>query len=282
MIKRIIPFLFALFFVVPSYATMGIVNPVGVILEENGGVPVNIQDQTTPPFDLYFVQGLGPPTTLAAVTAVGDTAISVNSVALISTGTYIGVVTGDPDEPRFYFAEVLAVAGTHVSVDTPLDFAFSVSDNVIATTRDLNVNGSVTSQVFEVQGPGTGSELAIDITRILIEITTDSAPPFDGFGNIAGGLTKGLVLRRVDGETRNTWNVKTNSEFANLAYDYTLLSGFGAAVDGLLVRYTFAGQDKHGVAVRLAASESLELLIQDDLTSLLSFRVIAAGHIVTD
>lgn len=39
-------------------------------------------------------------------------------------------------------------------------------------------------------------------------------------------------------------------------------------------------QDKHGVAIRLEADESLEIIVQDSLTSLTAFSVVAEGHVV--
>lgn len=256
-------------------------------LESNGGVPINIQDQTTPPVDLYFIQPIGAPTTVSTAVVIGDTDIEVASGANISVGNYLGIFC--PDAGRFFFAEVLADDGgtpATITVDTPADFAFDVGDNVISTTRELNVDGSLASpEVFEVQGPGSG-DLEIDITRLIFSIICDSQPDDGLFGNITA-LTNGLVIRRKDGTYRNIANIKSNGDFANLAYDvaYTTRS-VPAGSYGVRCRYTFAGQDKHGVAIRLAEDESLQILIQDDLTTgtpdITSFRALAEGHIVTD
>ena len=265
--------------------TGGVPKPLDVTitspLEPNGSVPVTLQDQTTPPLDLYFIQAIGVPTTIATQVAIGDTDIVVASVANLSVGNYMGVFC--PDAERFFFAEVLAVNSTTVTVDTPADFAFNVGDNVISTTRDLNVSGSLASpQTFVVSGPG-GGDLEIDITRIIVSFVVTGQPDDSLFGNI-DALTNGLVLRRVDGTTRNIWNVKSNADFRALSYDVSYTSRTTPASSwGIGVRYTFGGQDKHGVVVRLAAGDSLELLIQDDLTvdsDILSLRIIAAGSVV--
>ena len=108
-----------------------------------------------------------------------------------------------------------------------------------------------------------------------------TAPNLALFGNLTE-LTNGVVLRRVDGETNNFWNVKSNRDIGNIAYDLTirLASNPQQGENGILARYTFAGQDKHGVAVRLNPGDSLQLLIQDDLTGLDAFNIIAEGHYV--
>ena len=239
---------------------------------------VFIQDQTTPPFDFYFLKGLGAPTALTNPVAIDDTDMIVDNPAGIVTGSYMGVFSVDP--ARYYFAEVTNIIGSQIFLDTPFDFAFLAASSVINTSRDLNVDGSVTPEVFVVRGGGPGSDLTIDITRVIIAMETETAPDFNDFGDITGGLVKGLVLRRVDGTHRNVWNVDTNREIANISYDYTtyIASNPGIGINGIAARYTFAGQDKHGVAVRLKPGDQLELIIQDDLSSLNRFRIIAQGH----
>ena len=49
---------------------------------------------------------------------------------------------------------------------------------------------------------------------------------------------------------------------------------------GLSVRMTFAGQDKHGVVVRLDTGEEFQIVVQDDLTGLETFSCMAEGHFV--
>lgn len=259
-------------------ANVTIVSPI----ESNGGIPVNIQDQTSPPLDLYFTKANGAPTALTNSVAIDDTDMTVDSVASIAIGDYVGVFSGTSAEGRFYFGEVLNVAGNVVSLDTPFDFAFDAGDPVISTSRELNVDGSVTSQTFNITVGGPSGDVEVDITRIIISIVGTSQPDDGKFGSIAA-LTNGIVLRRTDGETRNIWNAKSNADFATLAYDveYTTRS-VPAGSYGTRCRYTLAGPDKHGVAVRLAVGDALELTVQDDLTALTQFRIIAAGHIVTD
>jgi hypothetical protein len=108
-----------------------------------------------------------------------------------------------------------------------------------------------------------------------------SSTPDDGlFGNIAK-LTNGVVVRKTDGVTRNMMNIKDNGELASYSYDltYTTKSG-GGGTDGLRARYTFGGENKQGAVIRLSGGEALEILVQDNISSITRFRVIAEGHIV--
>lgn len=270
-----------------NFGGLHIVDPVtgkNVNVESNGGLAVNIQDQTSPLFDLYFLQAIGAPTTISSAVTIGDTDIEVVSGANLSVGDYMGVFC--PTEGRYFFAEVLAndaETPATISVDTPSDFAFDIGDNVISTTRNLSVNGSLASpEVFIVSGPGAGSSIEIDITRIIMSMVVTSQPDDSLFGNIAK-LVNGIVLRHVNGETRNIFNIKDNADFANVAYDLTYTARTTPASSyGIRWRYTFAGQDKHGVVVRLGVNETLQLLVQDNLTGISAFRIMAQGHTVTD
>jgi hypothetical protein len=146
-------------------------------------------------------------------------------------------------------------------------------------TKDLNVDGSTNRQTFSVGSPLTGT---LDITRFIFQITTTAVPAWDEFGDIEA-LTRGCAMRVVNGETTNLWNIKSNSELANLMYDMKVYdSDLPFNVNGLAGRLTYAGQEKHGVVLRITGGEAIEFIVQDALQTLLSFRIIACGHLVTD
>jgi hypothetical protein len=255
-------------------------------IQADGSLDVNMQDQTTRPLDLYFHQQQGTVTTTTALTVKDTYTVDVASVTDFSLGDTIGIFSGGLDgniEGAFYFGEVLNITGTTITIDSPMDTVFQIGSPVASLTKEMNVNGSVTPQVFSIQAGGATGTIDVDITRILPKMITTNPPEFSMFGDIVGGLTRGLVIRRVNGLTQNIVNWKTNGEIANFMfdldfYDQTRPQG----VNGIVGRFTYAGQSKHGVAVRLDPGERLDIIIQDDLTSLLSFRMVAEGHEVTE
>ena len=99
---------------------------------------------------------------------------------------------------------------------------------------------------------------------------------------------KGLVIEDIDPEGKiqyasEIWNAKTNGELALIcASDFYYTDKAPAGQNGARFRNTFSGQDKHGVTIRLAPGETLELVVQDDLTLLSVFNMMAQGHFVTD
>jgi len=262
-----------------------------MVVKENGSIDVNVQDQVTTPFDFFFVQILGPRTTVA-VEVIPITprtllyTVDLTNASGCSIGDYFGLFNSDDDaNNRAYFGGIKAISigggagGTdRVTLDTPLDFSFKVGDTAACFSRDLDVDGSTTPQIFSVQ-VGASANQSIDITRFMVSMYTASGVDIGSFGDLTS-LTNGLVLRRVNGKINNIWNVKNNGELANITFDFDIYTALGQGQDGCKFRNTYAGQDKHGVAIRLEPGDSLQLIIQDNLTGLEQFRVIAEGHYV--
>jgi hypothetical protein len=263
----------------------------GFKIAEDGSQDVNVQDQTTVPFDFFFTQVKGIPTTVAVnVATITPTTliydVDVTDASACVVGDYVGIFNADdPLDNRAYFGAIQVISlgggvgGTdRVTLDTPLDFSFQVGNTFACFTRELDVDGSGTPEIFSVQ-VGSGATQSIDITRFMVSMYTSSAPNLGLFGNLTS-LTNGLVLRRVNGRINNIWNVKNNGELANITFDFDIFTASGQGQDGAKWRNTYAGQDKHGVAIRLEPGDSLQLIIQDNLTALEQFRVIAEGHYV--
>lgn len=255
-----------------------------------GLLDVVLNDQHTQPLDLYFVQAIGDTVTLNNNVAIDDTVVSLSSVVNYSVGTYVGIFSQSVSDERFYFGEVLSILGNNITLDTPLDFNFSSADMSVPLTRDLNVDGSASCETFIIAAPPSldnifadspmDSNISVDVIRFIVSMTMGSAGDDSRFGDIANGLTNGIVLRRTDGVQNNIFNVKTNGELLNLAFDGDYTDKSGGSNFGFRSRYTFGGQEKHGVSIRLLSDDSLDLIICDDLSSLVGFRVVASGHVV--
>jgi hypothetical protein len=258
-------------YVVNDNVSVSIVSP----LEVNGGLAVNVQDQTTPPVLVYLNQVDGN-TTLVDPFIIGETIVNVSSTATISVGDYVGIF--NVANARFYVGNVLSVSGNAVTMDTPSDFNFSIGDRFQDGTKEMNVDGSVTPQIFGLRAD-PNLNITVDVTRFIIHILDQTSMDDNKFGGI-NALTNGIVLRRKDGFYQNIFNVKTNGEFGELAYDKTYDAKAPAGFYGFTSRLTFGGQTKIGVVIRLSPGEDIQLIIQDDLTGLDSFRIMVEGHLV--
>ena len=142
---------------------------------------------------------------------------------------------------------------------------------------DMAVNGSVTTQVFQI-GPVFGASTStIDITRVMGHMLDSTAMDDGKFGGITA-LTNGIVLRKNDGVISNLWNVKTNADLTLICDDFNYSEKAPGGQFGANFKNTYAGQGAHGVVLELLPGEYLELLVQDDLTGLDEFTMMAQGH----
>lgn len=235
---------------------------------------VFVQDQTTESLDVPFLLDRGP------FTLDGDT---IRDSRFFDVLTGHGIIVGETielaDSATFMQAKVLDVVLDNIEIDTPINHIYLDGVSGTRSTDDLRVDGSVTPQVFSVL-PLAGQ--AGDMTRIIVTIESSSAMDFTKFGSMAA-LINGVVIRvrRENGDFRNHLNFKTNGEFIEKAFDIIELSKTGGGGFGLVMRLTYAGPEKHGVAVRVDGdlNEEWQAVIQDDLSSgLLKFRITAGGH----
>lgn len=242
-------------------------------------IDVSIQDQTSPPILANFNK-LEALTELSVATAIDDFTINIVNATGFETGKYISIFS--VQDNRFFLANILSINGTELTIDTPLDFAFPVGSSVTSGEKNINLDGSVTPLIYALRNTNEQIGTAFDITRIMFACKTVDPVDLSKFGDIVGGLTKGIILRKKDGNYRNIFNAKTNEDLAKLMYDWMpeLATNPATGQDGFLGRLTFAGQNKIGVAIRLDVGEDLQLIVQDDLTQLTSFEMVAEGHTV--
>jgi len=237
------------------------------------------QDPTNDLVVLNFLElETTPPTSLASNVSVFDSVLTLNSATGFTSGDLLGIFSEDG---RFTFGGITNIAGTVCTLDVELDYAYQAGDVVLDLNKEMNVDGSTTRRIFNVKGGGAGALVSLDITRIIITMTTTNAPDLTMFGDIVGGLTRGLFFRvvRASGEVRNLFNWKTNKDITNTAYDLTIYDAPKFGVNGISSRLTFSDPSKMGAVIRLEPGDELQAIVSDDLTSILSMLIIAEGHI---
>jgi hypothetical protein len=233
------------------------------------------------PVDQYFVQSNGAPTALTIPAVKDEYTITVDTPGIFSIGDLVYLT----HPSNFYTAEVLNVAGSVLTLDNPLTFAFPISPtNVSSFSREMTVDGSVTPQIFSIEGPGA-SGVTLNTVRLIMTCLTASAVDLSKFGDIVGGLTRGCVLRGVPNpssgaEASINWNVKTNADLAALAYDWDPRAATNPAQgqDGFKWRYTWGGKDKHDAAPFLNVGDRIDYIIQDNLTTISELRLLYGGN----
>lgn len=91
-------------------------------LESNGGVPVNVQDQTSTVLDFFFREVLN------TITLAINTTPNTNTITLAAGHN---VVAGDTivlkEGVAYFQANVLNVATNTITLDSPVDFPFTTA-----------------------------------------------------------------------------------------------------------------------------------------------------------
>lgn len=279
--KKILVFIFSLFLLISLSSAFNFEgNGVKIIepLESNGAIPVNIQDQSTRPFDIRVNKILNTNISLAVAPTIN------NYVVLLNSGH--GVVVGDNiafleqnGMAQLLFGKVLNVAVNVITLDTPIPYNFTASGTSVFTfDNSLAIDGSGVPEVFTITN---FFDDEIDIVRFIFHCT-DTTSMDDG--KFCGGtsLTRGMVLRKklVNGNYINYWNIKNNGEWGELAFDKSYDDKAPAGLYGFSSRLTYGGQSKHGVVIRLNPGESIELIVQDNLLGLSDASLMVEGHFV--
>ena len=249
--------------------------------ETNGGMPVNLQDQTSKMLDLRFIRAKGNQTTIKVATTPDSLTIDINDTTGFTDGNRVGIFC--PATGEFYFGnQIGAPSGDTITLDTPLDYAYDVGCTVINATYAMNLDGSGTRKIFQIGPVGIAAGIEVDVTKIVGVVTDNLAMDDSKFGGLAA-LAKGCVLRKNNGRFVNYGNFKKNGDFSLYSgrpNEYTDKGGGGAY--SMQFEINFSGQGNHGVAIRLEPQDILELIVQDDLTDLISFEAMAQGHLVTN
>jgi hypothetical protein len=260
-----------------SHGGVSTLNPVETSARGTTGLQTFLQDQTTATLDVPFLK-LIKSTTLAADTVVDNRTVTLGT----GHGAVIGniIEIADPAEGSYFLqCAVTGVAGDVVTLDCPVNRVYLAATALVSiSTAEMNVNGSVTPQVFTVL---PFPQQSGDMVRMIVEMRDDAAMAFDTFGGLPP-LANGVVVRvnNGDGTYRNMYNFKTNGDIIEQAFDHSFQTGVGGSVRGFTSRITWGGQSKRGVVIRLdgAESQAIEIIVQDDLTGLIRMHWTCNGH----
>lgn len=246
----------------------------------NGGLAVSSLSKTTRALDLKFIRATDF-TALTADTVIDSTVISVASTSGMAQGIVLGIVNPNG---QFYFGEVISINVLDVTVDTALDqiFDFTTSSIIVANNHLNSIAGTLASPVkYQIAGVGVGTGLNVDITRIMGNMTSANIMYDELFGSLPI-LTNGCVLRVSNGAMVNQWNVKSNGALALLCHDANYPPKVPSGTYAFRFRYSLSGEEKHNVVIRLEPGYTLELWVQDDLTGLTDFQMMAEGLLSGD
>jgi len=247
-------------------------NPIG---SHEGAINIHDADVHRFIVSKKFGQSTATSTTLAADVSSGATQITLTSATGFAVGNHLRI-TGQCTEN--ICSQITVLAGNVATLDRPLDNSYLSGDSVTKMIPNMGVLGTLASpESFKVIPP---ADEVWHLAEMLIEMTHGTAGDNGLFGDLTA-LTNGVVLRKYDGTTSSylTFTLwKTNSDIVLDMYNiiYAARSGGGGSY-GTNAKASFKNT---GAIVYLngIAGDYLEILVQDDLTGLDSFRIKVQGH----
>ena len=145
-------------------------------------------------------------------------------------------------------------------------------------THNLNGNYSGGATEFWIECPAS-ADAQYEISRLIVNIEDTAGMSAQEYGNLGAALTNGVKLehRYVDDTVRLNLTpdpVQANADWSAYCYDAQVLS-WGPGDEMLAVRWTFS---KSGDFLVLEHGEKLVVILEDDLTGLISHRFLVQGH----
>jgi hypothetical protein len=215
--------------------------------------------------------------------ALSSPTLAVNAVALAKTCTMTaghGIVTGNTlvfeEGNRFSQYQVVNVATNVITLDTPLEYAYTTAATIDRAIINLAVDGSVTPLIYHIHPPGN-TIWYISQLSILIQSTSDMDT--GKFGSLTA-LTNGIVFRYNDAGTYyNLMAAQTNGDFLshgwNLQFDTKAPSG----VYGVSAVKNCESECGSGIFL-MNSSDYIEVVVQDNLSTLSLINIGINGVII--
>jgi len=200
---------------------------------------------------------------ISTVSLNSDTAIDDNVITLSpGHGSNVGELLFFEEGERFSYAKILSINVNDITIDSPMDFAYTTNAEVGRYTDNLLVDGSSTPQIFSIRTTNL-TDLEFHLKMIKVHIIGTGELADDDFGSISGGLTKGIQLRVKNNISKNVCNFKTNDDFVdkmNVQYEDKPLYSLRGECDL---------QSFYDVMLKLESNlnDELQIIISDDLTS---------------
>lgn len=218
-----------------------------------------IIERSYEPADLYLYQTVISPTITANVT-LDDIVITVNDTTGATNGDVITFYEGI----RFFQSIVKSFTATTITIQSPIDFAYTTDALVDIGIWNMAVNGSSITQIFSIKSPQLASLNIHTINCTML----DSSDMDDGkFGGIAQ-LTNGIIFKLVDGIKKNLALVVNNLGFYEIGFSTAYSAKAPAGKYGFRARRYIP--EINGVILKLSHADDAEFQvhIQDDLTDL--------------
>lgn len=152
----------------------------------------------------------------------------------------------------------------------------------LSGSKSMNVNGSSSSQVFSYS-PGTGSVVLKKLSCVLKDEGTTSLSNFGALSSLTNGV---LVRVTINSNSRTITTIKDNADLCTRfnqnhfgSASVLNLLGITTPVGFGNTNNAFIGSFNFGSPIVLNNTDSIEIVIQDNLTNIDLFEMIVEAEI---
>lgn len=223
-----------------------------------------------------FFRKTGVQSDLAVAASAGDTIVTVVDGSIFTVGHETKACNGNLQESGLLSITVINVNA--ITLDRPITNDYPIGTPICEVTSNMAVTGTLAAPVsFKITPP----DLTVwQITRYLLSIVDNSTMDDGLFGSLPS-LINGVTLRATTtaGRTVSFGNWKNNGDIKLDMYDVEYSDKAPAGEYGLRGRWTFTKAEVISEIDGSDPLQNMEILIQDDLTDLTSFRMRAQGRV---
>lgn len=246
---------------------------------DNSGLDVFVQSNTNPPFQYWLVEELFTDRVLTSPTVPKSNQVVLNDVTDITVGHCLSLF----ENTLYEQVKIIAIdVGTKtLTTGQAISFAFSTSASVIIGQNNIASNtGTLETPVLYKYEPRQ-SAVPIDISLMIITITSgNNVPSDDNFGGIAP-LSNGVYLYRENAVRLNLGDYFINGDFKDRGGSVTYVEklGGGGVYTTDVVFNTATAFDS---VIRVnTANESIVLESRDPLAGITSMKASIIGSFTT-
>lgn len=250
---------------------------VGVYVAEDGKGAINVHDADvhTTLINRHFMDFDSATESPTVAIASGDYTILVASTTGFTVGDHVVIREADTSIREHHFDITAITVDTSITLNRPIDNAYAVTAVIERVIANMNVVGTLASpKIYTVKPP---SDEVWHIVRFMINSTNDTAMTDENFCGITA-LTNGMVIRENRATIKTIAQWKKGGEMAEDMFNVDYPDKVPAGTFALRGRWTLKAA---GTIARLDGAEGdyLEILVQDDLSAITSFRIKAQGHL---
>ena len=217
-------------------------------------------------------------TPLAGDIAIEATVLTLTSAVGFATGDRILIDDGTNSE--HHLPQITDLTGVTATLDGPIDHAYLAANTTITKVL-VNLEGlvgTIGAPISYVVKPHASE--VWHLTRLNFSIQHAVAADDGKFGGIAA-LGNGVVLRTNTAllGLRTLTNWKANKDMIEDMYDVKYSDKVGSSNNGTNGRWSFKQRAQFVIRLDGSQGDEFEILIQDNLTTLVDFQINLQGHV---